>query len=75
MHDELATKIAALEQLRGTFPDEWVDAQIAALRAQPAPEVAQRIEAETANDNVPAEIVQIRLVRGEFDLKAHYSIA
>lgn len=52
MHDELATKIAALEQLRGTFPDEWVDAQIAALRAQSAPEVQQQIEAETASDNV-----------------------
>lgn len=35
MHDDLAAKIAALNALRPTFGDAWVDAQIAALRAEP----------------------------------------
>jgi hypothetical protein len=34
MTSDLTAKIAALEALRLTFGDAWVDTQIAALRAQ-----------------------------------------
>ena len=52
MHADLAAKIAALEALRPTIGAAAVEAAIAALRAELTPTIHQRIDAETANDNV-----------------------
>lgn len=52
MYDELAAKIAQLEALRPALGDAAVDAAIAALRVEAISAVQQRIEAETASDNI-----------------------
>lgn len=49
---DLPTKLAQLDALRPTFGDAWVEAQIAALRAEEAPASQQQIVATTASDNL-----------------------